>query len=985
MSFLPIISIIYAKDSNKQNNTILLDLLTTTHAAIATLSSQNKKQQPFLLANNNNTQNTTDSYSNTEKIYRLNTINAVSEIQNKEQKKYQSGSIINQSTIENNPSGNGDIGSLLRILPNVQFDNKQLQSTTPGEIDPARISISGGLHYQNLFMIDGMGMNNDLDPAGSGSWTGAAPGNSQGLAIDTSLLESIVVQDSNIGAMYGGFTGGVVEANIRRPKKKFGTKMSYQITQGNATPGQFSLTNYHIYGDNAEWQDFVNTWASADSEQKSPFFTKHIARINAESKINDFFGFIAAFTTTQSFIPVRRSDDDYKNPDYNEGIPSGVVQDLGTDRVTSKRQKYDALFKAFYDIGESVRTELTYMYIPSYNHRYLTGVKPGQSYSWDSGGHEAGLKTIWENDLGSLTNVLSYSALQNTTTLRGYEHTKYWVLSDSKNWSNWAGWAREGGYAPSISMQHTATNKIYQDFSNIDVLRTTHRFQLGAEIGYQYASFSYTHDYMLGRTTPIPMTAEQQKLCIGVALEWCDPTIAYDPRDFAGNAQSTWAYGQYFASVTHYESGRGIKLHNTILGLFFQDDIMIPLWKLGNLTVRPGIRLDYDTYMQKLTPGYRLAINYELPWNEWGNGRNFPTRITGGVNRYYGRNIFAYRLNDGRQSLATTIRRSGPEVTWNDVLTQGRTCAADIRERDPITNAWVYYHIDPASGLKVAGRDFDNCIIASQNSVKFNRLNVPYVDEYVIGIAQNVYEWSFGAKYIYREGKDDIRYVRSDYVNLPSDPNYASTYYTYTNEGRSWTYVVTLTLQNDKPIKFLGIENYFFFAFDWTHVTRNFTDYASSATQGEIDDELIRWNGQLIHWSQRPADNYVRPWTMRLSTTSAFTIWKIRGLWNNFFRYRAGYFATAYQNNVEVTLPDGSVQGIRDYRVMNLPGSFTWDMRIGMEIDVKGKNTLFINIDIYNILDTENIALASGSYATGALTPIYEVGRQFWFELGYKF
>ena len=70
---------------------------------------------------------------------------------------------------------------------------------------------------------------------------------------------------------------------------------------------------------------------------------------------------------------------------------------------------------------------------------------------------------------------------------------------------------------------------------------------------------------------------------------------------------------------------------------------------------------------------------------------------------------------------------------------------------------------------------------------------------------------------------------------------------------------------------------------------------------------------------------------------------------------------------------------------MNLPGSFTWDMRIGMEIDVKGRNTLFINIDIYNILDTENIALASGSYATGALTPIYEVGRQFWFELGYKF
>lgn len=140
--------------------------------------------------------------------------------------KYLSGSSLDKNTLNSAPNGNGDITSALKVLPNVQFDNAQLSSNTPGEIDPANISISGGLFYQNNFQLDGFNMNNDLDPASnaSGSSGGASQGlrggqRSQGFNIDTSLLESIVVLDSNIGAAYGGFTGGVVEANVRNPRR----------------------------------------------------------------------------------------------------------------------------------------------------------------------------------------------------------------------------------------------------------------------------------------------------------------------------------------------------------------------------------------------------------------------------------------------------------------------------------------------------------------------------------------------------------------------------------------------------------------------------------------------------------------------------------------------------------------------------------------------------------------------------------------------
>ncbi|RDU58732.1 TonB-dependent receptor, partial [Helicobacter sp. MIT 14-3879] len=206
-----------------------------------------KQESPHTQSSTKETQHT---QSHATKHYHLNAITTTFTT-NSHLKTYQSGSTINTQLLESHPSGNGDITSVLRILPNVQYDNAQLRSTTPGEIDPANISISGGLFYQNNFMLDGLNMNNDLDPASSQGnnpvATNALPGRSQGLAIDTSLLESITVQDSNISAAYGGFTGGVIEANTRRPTKKFGANISYQITQGNAHSDAFSMTNYHLY------------------------------------------------------------------------------------------------------------------------------------------------------------------------------------------------------------------------------------------------------------------------------------------------------------------------------------------------------------------------------------------------------------------------------------------------------------------------------------------------------------------------------------------------------------------------------------------------------------------------------------------------------------------------------------------------------------------------------------------------------------------
>ena len=71
-----------------------------------------------------------------------------------------------------------------------------------------------------------------------------------------------------------------------------------------------------------------------------------------------------------------------------------------------------------------------------------------------------------------------------------------------------------------------------------------------------------------------------------------------------------------------------------------------------------------------------------------------------------------------------------------------------------------------------------------------------------------------------------------------------------------------------------------------------------------------------------------------------------------------------------------------------MPASFTWDMRVGFEMDIYSGNTLYVNVDIYNVLNKQNVAIASLNYSSTAGTtavPIYEVGRQFWVQVGYKF
>lgn len=121
------------------------------------------------------------------------------------------------------PGGESNLADVLRANPAVDFGRESDLSMDSAVLRPAEISIHGQPFYQNAFLIDGMDATNDLNPADAEDiWStpslvqphgGSSP---QGYYVDTNMLESIVVYDSNVPAEFGGFTGGVIAAEFKR-------------------------------------------------------------------------------------------------------------------------------------------------------------------------------------------------------------------------------------------------------------------------------------------------------------------------------------------------------------------------------------------------------------------------------------------------------------------------------------------------------------------------------------------------------------------------------------------------------------------------------------------------------------------------------------------------------------------------------------------------------------------------------------------------
>lgn len=165
-------------------------------------------------------------------------------------------SVISQDSVQARQTGNGDAMELLKVLPHVQFSRSQY-STDPTDIQdlrPSDISISGGRFYDNYFSIDGVGANSRFDTASSdasnpANFNEVAGAHAQSIWVDPALIGSITVEDSNISAEYGGFTGGVVDVQTKRPEARWAATATGNYTSDAMVHFRVSKADKAAFGD----------------------------------------------------------------------------------------------------------------------------------------------------------------------------------------------------------------------------------------------------------------------------------------------------------------------------------------------------------------------------------------------------------------------------------------------------------------------------------------------------------------------------------------------------------------------------------------------------------------------------------------------------------------------------------------------------------------------------------------------------------------
>ena len=307
----------------------------------------------------------------------------------------------------------------------------------------------------------------------------------------------------------------------------------------------------------------------------------------------------------------------------------------------------------------------------------------------------------------------------------------------------------------------------------------------------------------------------------------------------------------------------------------------------------------------------------------WDVFGNDATRVELGANRYYSHNFMSHYTKQH----VLALQSSGTRSLSGGVLSE-----------------WNY---TPATSWR-------------NYRENLNGLKTPYSDEQVVALSQRWLGARWGLKLVKREDHDQvIRRPHPDGGNV------------FANEGRSEARTAAFTIETERPLRLGPSWNTLSFGIDYTDVQTSHADYEELVTESE-EQEPIRYDGSCMAWNERPADNYNRPVTARLNIITELPAQRLTI--GNLFRYRDSYRKFVRQGTADC---GGMVAD--NYELTTFRPAVTWDMRINYAIPVASGQEAFVALSIDNVLDRTNEIEDSSSGI------VYEKGRQFWVEFGYRF
>ncbi|MFP9468917.1 secretin and TonB N-terminal domain-containing protein [Pectobacterium brasiliense] len=464
--------------------------------------------------------------------------------------------------IAKKPTSNGNITELLRTNPNVQFSETSRNSETPGELAPDVVSFHGEKFYNNNFMIDGMSNNDRLNPGvnvgevGSTANGNAADdfpsGHPESFWIDSSLIDSLSVYDSNVSAKYGQFTGGVIDAKLKKPSfTEPSGSVSYRTTRS-------SWTKYHL--EKREEASF----SAATTLKRQPKFTKNFYNLNVSQPLSDNAALMFTYNRKESSIPYWHN---YLQKWENQS-----------------RESESYMLRGVWDANENNQLSFSVQYSPHSSSYVRANFKDGQ-YTNEGGGTSINLGWDNQNAFGKVSTKLI--AKQNENTIANNKKDAYiWGLTPSIDWKSSASSANGGGFGTVKTEQKGINLKQDWQLNPISSWGIQHQFDFGFDADFSQASYrrketSYNYGVVVKNTAIVCKNGDSA--CI--------------------NGE------QYLSQRTVYEAS-DVSVAASTYAAYLQDTLTF-----SRLTTAPGIRVDYDDYMKNMNVSPRFSTSYDV-WGD---------------------------------------------------------------------------------------------------------------------------------------------------------------------------------------------------------------------------------------------------------------------------------------------------------------------------------------------------------------------------------
>lgn len=352
---------------------------------------------------------------------------------------------------------------------------------------------------------------------------------------------------------------------------------------------------------------------------------------------------------------------------------------------------------------------------------------------------------------------------------------------------------------------------------------------------------------------------------------------------------------------------------------------------IGGITVRAGLRYDYESFLDNHNLSPRLSVSGELPW--------FGITATGGLNRYYGRSFLSYAVRQARPS-NLTYERTG-------VLTGGQLVFSENWRLTAVGTPANYSNAD---------------------------LKTPYSDEATLALTGPV-RWIGGEwrlKGVYREGHDLIISTLGETVTY-DDLGRPRTYRVYSpsNEGES-----TYKGGSFEYIRTFGRHSFTF--------STSFSDTKSNAVREyDVDEEddlggtMVVYNGEIVSLLDVARSNdrldFAAPFVGNLSWSSRWIDDRLS--LSGGVRYRGGF------ERVEDTGVNQRINNVTYdvYGIVEYDPSVDVDLNASFDLIRQDGRQATLEARISNLFDT--VPYKNVPYSTNP----YQLGRVAWVGVRFRY